>query len=47
MLTLAKEQNQKSKEKKGDTDHKQATVTKSSKKSDDMVFVLHEIALTD
>ena len=45
MLAQAKEQNQKSKEKKGETDQKQATVTKGSKKVDDMAFVIHEIAL--
>jgi len=44
MLAQAKEQNQKSKEKKGE-DQKQATVTKGSKKVEDMAFVIHEIAL--
>jgi hypothetical protein len=29
----------------GETDQKQVPVTKGSKKSDDMVFVIHEIAL--
>ena len=39
-----KEKRAKSKEKKGETDQKQATITKG-KKSDNMVFVIQEIAL--
>ena len=41
MLAQAKEQNQKRNEK----GREQATVTKGSKKADDMVFVIHKIAL--
>ena len=37
MLAHANEKNQRSKQLKGETDQKQATVTKGSKRSDDMV----------
>jgi len=33
------------KEQKGENEQKQGTVTKDSKRTDDMVFVIHEIAL--
>jgi len=46
MFSQAKELNQKSKEPNRETSQKQATVTKDSKRSDDIVFVIHEITFT-